>query len=125
MVDHERWVEIRRLHSDKRVSISEIARLLDLDRKTVRRSLRQTTWQPYRRAAMTETRVTAHAEFVRARAPKVGYSARILYQELRANQDYTGSYETVMRYVAPLCSESRSSHCFHAHGSKFNQTALS
>ena len=43
MVDQERWAEIRRLRHEARVSISEIARRLDLDRKTVRRSLRQTT----------------------------------------------------------------------------------
>lgn len=51
---------------------------------------------------MTETLLTGHAEFVRDRAPQVGYSARILYQELRARRGYTGSYETVKRYVAPL-----------------------
>jgi transposase len=49
-----------------------------------------------------ETLLTAHAEFVRDRAPQVGYSARILYQELRASRGYTGSYETVKRCVAPL-----------------------
>lgn len=49
MVDQERWAEIRRLFDEERVSISEIGRRLDLDRKTVRRSLRHTTWQPYRR----------------------------------------------------------------------------
>lgn len=102
MVDQERWAEIRRLRHDERGSIAEIARRLDLDRKTVRRSLRQTTWQPYRRAAVTETRLTAHADFVRTRAPQVHYSARILYQELRASRAYTGSYETVKRFVAPL-----------------------
>ncbi|MDC8446880.1 MAG: IS21 family transposase, partial [Nitrospira sp.] len=82
MVDQERWAEIRRVCHEERVSISEIGRRLDLDRKTVRRQLRQTTWQPYRRAAVTETLLTAHAEFVQDRAPQVGYSARILYQEL-------------------------------------------
>ena len=102
MVDQGRWAEIRRLREDERVSISEIARQLDVDRKTVRRSLRQTTWQPYRRAAKTETLLTAHADMVRVRAPQVGYSARILYQELRASRAYTGSYETVKRFVAPL-----------------------
>ena len=101
MVDQERWAEIRRLFNEERVSISEIGRRLDLDRKTVRRSLRQTTWQPYRRAAVVETLLTAHADFVQARAPQVGYSARILYQELRASRGYTGSYETVKRWVAP------------------------
>ena len=102
MVDQERWAEIRRLHHDERVSISEIARRLDLDRKTVRRSLRQTTWHPYHRAAVAETLLTAHADCVRARAAQVNYSARILYQELRASRGYTGSYETVKRFVAPL-----------------------
>lgn len=102
MVDQERWVEIRRLCDEERVSISEIARRMDLDRKTVRRSLRQTIWQPYHRAAATETLLTTHADFVRDRAPQVNYSARILYQELRASRRYTGSYETVKRAVAPL-----------------------
>lgn len=102
MVDQERWVEIRRLFNEERVSISEIGQRVDVDRKTVRRSLRQPTWQPYHRAAVAETRLTARADFVRARAPQVQYSARILYQELRASRGYTGSYETVKRFVAPL-----------------------
>lgn len=46
MVDQERWAEIRRLRHSEQVSISEIGRRLDLDRKTVWRSLRQETWQP-------------------------------------------------------------------------------
>ncbi|MFO0698806.1 MAG: IS21 family transposase [Nitrospira sp.] len=102
MVDQERWAEIRRLRQDEQLSISEIGRRLDLDRKTVRRSLRQTTWHPYQRTAVTETLLTAHADVVRTRAPQVQYSARILYQELRASRGYTGSYETVKRFVAPL-----------------------
>ena len=44
MVDQERWAEIRRLFDEELVSISEIGRRLDVDRKTVRRSLRQPTW---------------------------------------------------------------------------------
>jgi transposase len=102
MVDQERWAEIRRLRQDEQISISEIGRRLDVDRKTVRRHLRRTTWQPYRRAVGAETLLTAHADVVRARAPQVNYSARILYQELRASRGYTGSYETVKRFVAPL-----------------------
>jgi len=102
MVDQERWAEIRRLFHEERVSISEIGRRLDVDRKTVRRSLRQATWRPYHRPVVTETRLSAHADFVRGRAPQVNYSARILYQELRASRGYTGSYETVKRCVAPL-----------------------
>ena len=95
MVDQERWAEIRWLRHDERVSISAIGWRLDLDRKTVRHSLQQTTWQPYRRAAVAETLLTAHVDFVRARAAQISYSARILYQELRASRNYTGSYEPV------------------------------
>ena len=102
MVDQERWAEIRRLFYEERVSISEIRLRLDVDRKTVRRSLRQTAWRPYQRAVVVEMLLTAHVDFVRDRAPQVGYSARILYQELRAHRGYTGSYETVKRCVAPL-----------------------
>ena len=65
MVDQERWAEIRRLRQSEQVSISEIGRRLDLDRKTVRRSLRQATWHPYHRAVVAETLLTAHADFVR------------------------------------------------------------
>jgi DNA-binding transcriptional regulator LsrR (DeoR family) len=43
MVNQERWMEIRWLLQEEPVSLSEIAWRLDLDRKTVRRSLRQAT----------------------------------------------------------------------------------
>ena len=51
MVREERWEEIRRLYLQERHGVSRIARLLELDRKTVRRCLRQSAWQPYRREA--------------------------------------------------------------------------
>jgi transposase len=73
-----------------------------LDRKTVRRCLRQGSWQRYQRARRGDTLLAAHAEFLRGRAPAVQYSARILYQELRQQRGYRGSYETVKLFVAPL-----------------------
>jgi len=102
MVREERWGEIRRLYFQERHGVSKIARMLELDRKTVRRCLRQSSWQPYRREASGETLLTVHADFLRERAAAVHYSARILYQELRRDRSYAGSYETVKRFVAPL-----------------------
>jgi transposase len=102
MVREERWEEIRRLYFQERHGVSRIARALDLDRKTVRRCLRQSTWQPYRREPASDTLLTMHADFLRERASAVHYSARILYQELRRDRGYEGSYETVKRFVAPL-----------------------
>ena len=49
MVGEERWQEIHRLFREAQVPIMEIARRLELDRKTVRRCLRQARWEPYRR----------------------------------------------------------------------------
>jgi hypothetical protein len=88
MVHEERWQEIHRLAAAQ-VTVSEIARTLALDRKTVRRCLRQRAWQPYRRA-VTETLLTRHRAWLMERAPLVEYSARILWQELRQQHGYTG-----------------------------------
>ena len=102
MVTEERWAEIRRLRDRERLAVSEIARRLELDRKTVRKHLRTTQWAPYRRNSAEATLLTPHADWVRERAPAVDYSARVLYQELRQTRGYRGSYETVKRFVAPL-----------------------
>jgi transposase len=102
MVQRERWDEIRRLYFQERRTIAAIARQLDLDRKTVRRCVRQLSFQPYRRAPREDTLLAEHAEWLRARAAEVGYSARILHQELRRQHGFGGSYDTVKRFVAPL-----------------------
>ena len=104
MVGRELWEEIHRRASSG-ASIRAIARELDLDRKTVRRCLRQTAWTPYERAARSDTPLATHADYLRRRAADVGYSAQVLFQELRRRQ-YAGSYETVKRFVA--CSATRS-----------------
>ena len=101
MVRQERWEELRRLWEQERVPIAELARRFELDRKTVRRCLRDSAWRPYQRPVPIETLLTQHAEYLRTRAPKVRYSAQILFQELR-QQGYRGSYETVKRFVRPL-----------------------
>jgi transposase len=104
MIGRDRWEEIHRLAASS-VTIAEIARRLDIDRKTVARCLRQEAWQPYRRAAPAQTLLTPHRAFLEERAPAVDYSARILWQELRAHHAYAGSYETVKRFVRPRREE--------------------
>jgi transposase len=105
MVQRERWDEIRRLYYQERRTIAAIARQLEVDRKTVRRCVRQVAWQPYRRVTRDDTLLSAHAEWLRGRAPEVGYSARILHQELRRQRGFRGGYDTVKRFVAPLREE--------------------
>lgn len=102
MVGQERWQEIHRLVREERVPVAEIARRLDLDRKTVRRCLQQATWQPYTRPARADTLLGPHADWLHERAPQVQYSARILFQELRQHWGYRGSYDTVKLFIQPL-----------------------
>ncbi|ROZ69466.1 IS21 family transposase [Ramlibacter sp. WS9] len=83
------------------MSIAAIARELDLDRKTVRTCLKQECWRPYRREAAGSL-LDAHRDWLGARAPEVNYSARILWQELRQQRGFAGSYVIVRRAVVPL-----------------------
>ena len=85
IVGRDRWEEIRR-RAGAGASIRAIARELDLDRKTVRRLLRQKQWKPYQRTALADTLLASHAAYLRRRAAEVGYSAQVLYQELRRRQ---------------------------------------
>jgi len=101
VVGQQRWEEIRKLRSEG-MNVSAIARATGMDRKTVRRCLRQVQWQPYRRARSEQTLLSAHSDWLAERAPEVNYSARILFQELRAVRGYAGSYQTVRDAVRPL-----------------------
>lgn len=105
VVGQERWEQIRRLKAEG-MTVSGIARATELDRKTVRRCLRQVRWQAYRRPAKRGALMAAHRLWLEERAPQVGYSARILYQELRAQRGFEGGYGTVRDAVRPLRVES-------------------
>jgi len=102
MICRESWDEIRRLREMEGLSVTELAHRFDLDRKTVRRCLRGEEWRPYKRSAFRSTILTPHQGYLKRRAPEVCYSARILFQELRASRGYTGSYETIKQFVSPL-----------------------
>lgn len=108
MVGREVWEEIHRLREREQLSVSALGRRFDLDRKTVRRCLRQKVWQPYPQRSAAPGRLAAHAAFLRERAPAVNYSAQILFQELVQAHGYDGSYETVARFVRPLRAEAGS-----------------
>lgn len=100
MLGKDRWEQVRALHAAG-ITVSEIGRRLNLDRKTVRRCQSVTEWQPYRREVKPETLLDAWRPWLETRVIEVGYSAQILFQELRA-KGFAGSYETVKRFVAPL-----------------------
>jgi transposase len=104
VIAEQQWRAIRDRHVAG-MSLSGIARELDLDRKTVRSALRRTSWQPYQRQASAPTLLDEHRAWLIERAPQVRYSARILYQELACKRGFTGCYETVKLAVRPLRAE--------------------
>ena len=52
-------------------SVSQIARVTGLDRKTARNCLRKAQWIPYRRTPVAETLLSAHQAWLVERAPAV------------------------------------------------------
>jgi transposase len=102
MVRQVVWEEIRRRHRQEGVPIKQLARDFDVDRNTIRRCLRQSSWHRYARTVRAATVLAPHEEFMRSRAPDVEYSARILYQELVRDRGFQGSYDTVKNFVRPL-----------------------
>ncbi len=101
VVGQEQWEGIRG-RSAAGQSVSAIARELGLDRKTVRSCLRRETWQPYSRQAARPTLLDEHRAWLHGRAPQVGFSARVLFQELCSQRGFTGCYEVVKVAVRPL-----------------------
>lgn len=102
MVRQELFEEIRATAARESVTIAGLARRFGLDRKTIRRCLREPVYRSYQRERAGATLLGAHEAYLRDRAPAVDYSAQILFQELRASRGYRGSYETVKRFVKPL-----------------------
>jgi transposase len=100
VLGQQQWDAVHERHA-RGQSVSAIARELDLDRKTVRSCLQQAAWRPYRRREASGL-LDGHREWLAERAPQVNFSARILWQELRAQRGFTGSYVIVRRAVAPL-----------------------
>src|SRR5690606_33056453 len=101
VVGQQQWEEVRQRHAAGQ-GVSAIARELQLDRKTVRSCLKREHWAPYQRTVRRPSLLDAHREWLQTRAPQVSYSARILFQELRAQRGFTGCYELVKVAVRPL-----------------------
>ena len=78
VIAEQQWKAIRERRASG-MSVSRIARELDLDRKTVRKALQRGQWQPYRRAVAAPRLLDEHRAWLVDRAAQVNYSARILY----------------------------------------------
>jgi transposase len=93
----ERYLRVRELHQQQ-VSVRQIARDLDISRRTVRCFLRAATFPERAVRRAMPTPVDRFAEYIRRRCQEGCQSAAELYQELKA-QGCPRSYETVRRYI--------------------------
>jgi transposase len=79
--------------------VKRIARELGVDRKTVRRWLKVGVWRP-RQTQRRVRKLDRFAEFLKQRAPEVGWNGAVLYRELQA-MGFTGGRLQVQRFVRP------------------------
>jgi transposase len=103
MVRLEGFMEIQKLHHDG-VSVSEIARQLEVDRKTVRKYLRQAPGAYERKAK--SWKVDPFRAYLRERWELGVRNAARLFVEIR-KRGYAGCETQVKKVVAPWRSEGR------------------
>ena len=102
MLDAMEVTMIRSL-AERGVTISAIARQMGIDRKTVRKALKDS--QPRSAAPTAASSVLdPYKEFLRGRLEVADFTAQRLFQDIQA-QGYQGGYNLVKRFVAPLRAE--------------------
>lgn len=102
-MNSETWAQIRRLHAIERFSISEIARQLILDRKTVRRAVLSEHAPPARGAVPANpSKLDAFKDYIRRRLAEFPtIKASRLHIELQ-KIGYSGGLTVLRKFVASL-----------------------
>jgi transposase len=99
MIAQEDYLVIHKLHA-LGYSITQIARELQLDRKTVRRHLARAHPPAYQRAPRPAT-LDPYRTWIRTRLAAAPLTARRLWRELRP-LGYTGGYTILKHFVAQI-----------------------
>jgi transposase len=98
----ELWAEIRRLHRVEHRRVSDIARQVRVDRKTVRKALATDRLPTVVRTRKAPTLLAAHQGFIRERLQAYPHlSATVIYQELQ-NQGYLGSLRILQDHLKDI-----------------------
>ena len=96
------WAEIKRLHRVENRRVSDIARHLHVDRKTVRKTLAQERLPVPTRVRRTPTLLAAHRGFIQERLKAYPHlPATVIHQELQT-QGYAGSVRIVQDHLKAL-----------------------
>jgi transposase len=101
-MDAQLWAEIKRLHRVENRRVSDIARHLHVDRKTVRKTLAQERLPVPTRVRRTPTLLAAHRGFIQERLKAYPHlPATVIHQELQT-QGYAGSVRIVQDHLKAL-----------------------
>lgn len=100
MIDYETFCQIRRLHDQKGLKVSQIAEELKLDPKTVDKWIHQTRHQP-RQTPKRPSRLDSFKGQIVAMLERHLYTAQQILQQLR-QQGYAGGYSILKELVRQL-----------------------
>lgn len=102
MINRDKWGAIASLQGQGATK-KGIARALGLHVQTVRKWAEQGVWKPFQ-GCPRKSNLDEHRVWAAERLPRIGYSAVVLLEELKA-RGYRGGYDMVKRFVRPYREE--------------------
>ena len=110
--DVEQWSNIRRQILQKGVSIHQVSRDTGIDRKTVRKMLAHPLPKPYGPRSRSYPKLGPHTasiqRMLRENAtlpPTARHSVRTIYERIREEEGFRGSYGSVKDYARPRTAD--------------------
>jgi transposase len=110
--DVEQWIGIRHRILQEGVPIKQVTRETGISRKTVRKMLNHLQPKPYSPRSRRYPKLGPHLASIQgllrentnllSAAP---LSARAIYERLRSQEGFSGSYDTVRKYVRRFASD--------------------
>ncbi|MHB8544959.1 MAG: helix-turn-helix domain-containing protein [Leptospirales bacterium] len=96
MFRDERWHMIRNM-VENGMKISEIAKVLNMDRKTVKKYAKSKTVPKQKQRKKRELKLEPYMDYIKERIAKYNLSAVRVLEEIK-KKGYTGSYSTLKAY---------------------------
>ena len=100
MITQEGWVEMKNLFKQG-LSKTEIARKMNICRKTVYNNLRKDHTPKYERKIKKKSKLASYKEYIEKRLEQYNLSSQKLYEEVK-KQGYTGGYGIVNLFVREI-----------------------
>lgn len=97
MISMEGWVMIRQLFNQG-LTITEIANIVNLTRKTVSVNLKKETTPKYNRKKQKESKLNPYKDYIKAQLEAYNLTAERLFKKIK-EQGYKGGYGIVAKFV--------------------------